>query len=278
MTFKCQDAFGLWFVLATFFLGMGAGLFILSVLYGFILGKLVGLIFVLLELLFIAIEAGHPFRVWKAFSQPKTSWLSRGLIGFGVFFILAMISILQGYKFFPLNDLSRVSWLLDALAVLASAFLILYGAMIVARYPSIPAWHSILIPSLFLSYGLTSGIALLFFLYPFTDALLLKVGQTGLIFILINLILLVMYWIELSSSSPAAQESARIITRGKYWPYFIIGVVVIGALIPAILVAGKVYSFSEQPTLLAMAGGLLLSGSFLFRYVLLKIGIYEILH
>jgi formate-dependent nitrite reductase membrane component NrfD len=88
-----------------------------------------------------------------------------------------------------------------------------------------------------------------------------------------------MYWIELSSSSTAAKESARIITRGKVWPYFIIGVVVVGSLIPMILISGQVYSVLHQPTILFMTAGVLsLMGSFLFRYVLLKIGIYEIPH
>ena len=279
MTFEYQDAFGIWFVLATFFLGMGAGLFILSVLYGFVLGKLIGLIFVLLEMLFLAIEAGHPLRVWKAFAHPKTSWLSRGLIGLSVFFILAVISILQGYKFLLLKDVTSIGRSVNVVAVIVSAFLILYGSMTVARYPSIPAWHSILVPSLFVSYGLTSGMALLFFLYPLVNINPMQLGRTGLIVILINFILLLMYWIELSSSSTAAKESARIITRGKVWPYFIIGVVVVGSLIPMILISGQVYSVSQQPTILFMTAGVLsLIGSFLFRYVLMKVGIYEIPH
>jgi len=279
MTFEYQDAFGIWFVLATFFLGMGAGLFILSVLYGFVLGKLIGLIFVLLEMLFLAIEAGHPLRVWKAFAHPKTSWLSRGLIGLSVFFILAVISILQGYKFLFLKDVTSIGRSVNVVAVIVAAFLILYGSMTVARYPSIPAWHSILVPSLFVSYGLTSGMALLFFLYPLVNINPMQLGRTGLIVILINFILLLMYWIELSSSSTAAKESARIITRGKVWPYFIIGVVVVGSLIPMILISGQVYSVSQQPTILFMTAGVLsLIGSFLFRYVLMKVGIYEIPH
>jgi formate-dependent nitrite reductase membrane component NrfD len=279
MTFEYQDAFGIWFLLATSFLGMGAGLFILSVFYGFALGKLIGLIFVLLEMLFLAIEAGHPFRVRKAFAHPRTSWLSRGLIGLSVFFISATISILQGYRFLSLKDVSIIGRSVNAVAVIASAFLILYGSMILARYPSIPAWHSILVPSLFVSYGLTSGTAIVFFLYPLVNINPVQLGQTGLIVILINLILLLIYWMELSSSTTAAKESARILTRGKLWPYFIIGVVVAGSLIPAILMAGQISSVSQQPTILFVtAGALLLMGSFLFRYVLMKVGIYEIPH
>lgn len=279
MIFEYQDAFGIWFVLATFCLGIGAGLFILSVFYGLVLGKLISLIFILLELLFLGIEAGHPLRVWKAFGHPRTSWLSRGLIGLTVFFILAMLSVLQGYKFLPLQEVSSIGWSINVVAVLVAAFLILYGSMTLARYPSIPAWHSILVPSLFVSYGLTSGTAILFFLYPFVNINPIQLGKTGLIVILINLILLLMYWIELSSSSTAAKESARIITRGKVWPYFIIGVVVVGSLIPMILISGQVYSVLHQPTILFMTAGVLsLMGSFLFRYVLMKVGIYEIPH
>jgi formate-dependent nitrite reductase membrane component NrfD len=279
MTFEYQDAFGIWFVLATFFLGIGAGLFILSVVYGFVLGKLIGLIFVLLEMPFLAIEAGHPLRVWRAFAYPKTSWLSRGVIGLNVFIILAIISILQGYKFLFLKDVSPYEWSVNVAAVIVAVFLILYGSMTVARYPSIPAWHSILLPSLFVSYGLTSGTAILFFLYPLANMNSMQLGQTGLIVILINLILLLMYWIELSLSTTAAKESARILTRGKLWPYFIIGIVMTGSLMPAILIAGQMYSVSQQPTILFMTAGVLsLMGSFLFRYVLMKVGIYEILH
>lgn len=279
MNFEYQEALGIWFVLATFFLGAGAGLFILSGLYGFALGKLIGLIFVLLEMLFLAIEAGHPLRVWKSFVHLKTSWLSRGLIGLSVFFILAMISILAGYKFLPWEDASSVGWSVNMVAVIAAAFLILYGSMVIARYPSIPAWHSILIPSLFISYGLTSGTAILFFLYQFANISLIQIGQTGLIVVSINLILLLMYWIELLLSGTASRESARIVTRGKFWPYFIIGVVVGGSLIPVILIAVQMYSVSQQPTILFMIAGVLsLMGSFLFRYVLLRIGIYEVPH
>jgi DMSO reductase anchor subunit len=122
---------------------------------------------------------GHPERAFKAFSQWRSSWLSReawlaaitlavnALYGAGLVFLDTRIVVL--------------GWLGAALALATVAA----TAMIYAQLKTVPRWHHWSTPALFLAYAISGGsllaaqVQLAPFLMVLTGAFQLWVWQSG---------------------------------------------------------------------------------------------------
>jgi DMSO reductase anchor subunit len=119
-----------------------------------------GLAFVLITagLLSSTAHLGRPERAWRAFSQWRTSWLSRE----GV---LALATYLpSGFLALGWASLARTSAvaLLLVLATIASALMTLFSTgMIYASLRTIRQWHQPLTAPIYLALGLASGAVLL---------------------------------------------------------------------------------------------------------------------
>ena len=95
---------------------------------------------------------GHPERAWRAFSQWRSSWLSREgvlavatLLAFGVY---ALYWVFGG---------QRIGWL--GLIVAFGSVLTVYAtAMIYAQLKTVPSWNSGLTPVCYLLFALASGV------------------------------------------------------------------------------------------------------------------------
>jgi len=97
---------------------------------------------------------GHPERAIKAFSQWKTSWLSReGCCAVVALLVMGLYAI--GAVFF--DQSWRAIGLLGALLSLATVFT---TSMIYAQLKTIPRWNMALVPVLFLSFSLAGGALL----------------------------------------------------------------------------------------------------------------------
>ena len=97
---------------------------------------------------------GHPERFLKAFTQWRSSWLSReGILSIatmGIFGIYALIWIFMDTR-------------IPALGIIAAALSVLTifsTAMIYAQMKSVPRWNTPLTPILYLLYGLAGGALL----------------------------------------------------------------------------------------------------------------------
>lgn len=95
---------------------------------------------------------GHPERAWRAFSQWRSSWLSRegvcAVVTLSLFGLYAL-----NWVFF--NE--RIEWLgiLIALGAVATVFT---TAMIYAQLKTVPMWHSRLTPVCYLLFAIASGV------------------------------------------------------------------------------------------------------------------------
>jgi len=97
---------------------------------------------------------GHPERAWKAFSQWRSSWLSReGVCAVATLLVMALYG--AGLVFFD-TALAALGWLGAALA-LATVFT---TSMIYAQLRSVPRWKTPLTPVLFLALSLAGGALL----------------------------------------------------------------------------------------------------------------------
>ena len=146
---------------------------------------------------------GHPERAWRAFSQWRSSWLSReGVCAVAtlVLFGLYCLPVLFGGA--PIAMLG----LPVATLALATVFT---TAMIYAQLKTVPQWNSVLTPAVYLGFALASGF-LLAAAAGRADALL------GLPVALGALVLLVIAWGLKLAWWRAAKEntlSARGMTR-----------------------------------------------------------------
>ena len=153
-------------IVFTTFSGAGYGLlFLIGILSGtsmlpddrwfgfFGLGLSLGL--ATLGLLASTFHLGRPERAWRAFSQWRTSWLSReGVLSLVVFLPAGILGI--GWVFYS-HVLAWAGWLSAALA----APTIFCTAMIYASLKPVPRWHNGWVPLNYLLLGLMTGALLL---------------------------------------------------------------------------------------------------------------------
>jgi len=107
---------------------------------------------------------GHPERAWRAFSQWRSSWLSRE----GVLAVLTLI-LFGLYTLIWMISGERLLWL--GLLVAVGALLTVYTtSMIYAQLKTVPHWHTILTPLCYLVFSLTCGYLLAVTLNGFVSA------------------------------------------------------------------------------------------------------------
>ncbi|MCY4152883.1 MAG: dimethyl sulfoxide reductase anchor subunit [Aestuariivita sp.] len=147
-------------ILFTVLSGMGFGLlFFLGLGFGST-GSIALVFFVLAFLLSTGgllastFHLGHPERALKAFSQWRTSWLSRE--GCCAVFALVVMTILAAGRVFSAAHWSWIGWLGSTFCVAT----VLTTSMIYAQLRTVPRWNSALTPSLFLAYAASGGALL----------------------------------------------------------------------------------------------------------------------
>jgi DMSO reductase anchor subunit len=97
---------------------------------------------------------GNPQRAWRAFSQWRSSWLSRE----GVLAVLAFVPItLNGANALLFGEFNAVLGISAAILAFATVF---STGMIYAQLKSIDAWHTGWTPACYLLFSLSGGAAL----------------------------------------------------------------------------------------------------------------------
>jgi len=155
---------------------------------------------------------GHPERAWRAFSQWRTSWLSRE----GVASVLTYAPAgLFGIGWIFLEETQGIWAILGLLASLGAAVTVYCTGMIYASLKAIPAWNHKLVVPLYLVLGLATGAvllnALLFLFVEFVmSAMILALLALGA-----SLILKQQYWQSLDATpAESTVETATGLGRG----------------------------------------------------------------
>lgn len=97
---------------------------------------------------------GHPERAWRAFSQWRSSWLSRE----GVSAVLALL--FMGLDAIALIFLEMNATALGLIGAALSLFTVFTTSMIYAQLDTVPRWKTPLTPALYLSFSLAGGALL----------------------------------------------------------------------------------------------------------------------
>jgi formate-dependent nitrite reductase membrane component NrfD len=265
-----------------FFLGgTGAGAFLVSMYLGIAAGMALGLVAVALGALALLLDLGRPERFWKASSQLGQSWISRGVILTTLFLIFGILRLAPEWLVgLPWGQGTALGQAIAVVATLAALGVMMYTGFLLSHSPSIPFWNTTLLPLLFALYAFTSGVGAIFVLLPVLGekAVNLKaVEMVGMSLLAASLVFLWVYLLNMSFSTVAAKESVRMLVAGQLAPLFLVGVTLVGLVVPLGLTA-LIFSanteFGMASTTLATAGILVLLGGYLFRYAVLRAGVY----
>jgi formate-dependent nitrite reductase membrane component NrfD len=274
---KQQREWG-WLVITYLFLGgAGAGLFLASLYISHAWAQGLGLVIVAAGTLCLFLDLGRPERFWRAFFRAQTSWISRGC-----FFITLLIALgsLNIWSELGSGGLGGLSWLIKAAAASAAVAVMVYTGFVLAPSPAIPFWNSTFFPIIFFAYSLLAGIDFLILASPLLPAPAIDVAhlervQFGLV--LACLLLVMSHLSVMSASAVAARRSIELLTRGRWALLFMGGVIGAGLVVP-LLAAWPVLwqpAFSTVFTVTAALALLRLFGDYLFRFLVIRAGLYD---
>lgn len=275
-----------WLVITALFLtGTGSGLFLLALIAGFVLGMAVGVSLVVTGCLLLMIDLSRPQTAWRLIARPKTSWMSRGVIGITAFCVLGVVYI-AFLVILPGGWLSLgAPWVAGPSWIMALGFLAGCLALFVAAYPgfllgnmrSISFWNSAYIPALFLVSAMLGGFGVLYLLPLDWNGLpwLPFIKNIGLVLVVFELILVLgLTWLTLPG---ATGDSVSLLTRGSMRFQFYLGLLGLGLIVPLVLL-GLVSLGVGIVSFLLLEGVLHLTGVFLLRYLIIRAATHVSLH
>jgi formate-dependent nitrite reductase membrane component NrfD len=271
MDLRAQQEWSWLLTIWLFLGGSGSGLFLLFLAFGLppFYGA-VSLALILLGGIDLLLELGSPLRAWRTVFRASTSWLSRGACCVSLFIVSAALSIGPRLEIFssltPFRDSLAVQ-VLGWFAGLCAVVIILYPAFFFrSTSRAVPFWNTPLLLLFFVSYAVLGGAGVMLLLTPYASVPS-QVETLAVALIVINAAMVAIHLVDMRRTGGSAAESVRLLNRAPLSWLFWIGVVLIGMVLPLI----EILLFRST---LALAGAFILIGGFLFRYCLLKAGVY----
>jgi sulfite dehydrogenase (quinone) subunit SoeC len=189
-------------------------------------GLMLALALMICGLLASTAHLGRPERAWRAFSQWRTSWLSReGLLAIATFAAMVpmilragIIPALQSFVTDEIDSSAIFAVLtlisLPVSIILAIATVICTG-MIYQSLPTIRAWHQPLVTPLYVAMALASGAVLLVLLLRFHDLPALTASLIALLFLILACVWKMLYW-RIKDSAPRTHTVASATGLGAF--------------------------------------------------------------
>lgn len=269
--------------IAEVFTSLGAGLFIVSLVFSNWWGMAVGwAIIMFLKIPLHILYFGKPLRFWRTIvpftSAWKTSWFTRG-INFNIYFgIIAFLQLAVGYvaiNIYP--DTAWASWYLGlSIAGGIFAFLIgIYSGFIMSYCKSVPFWNTAMLPIIILLAGVADGFALMLAIGLADASVNLATMEAGSRIVLTaNIIMMATYVWNATYQSRTARYSALQLVKGSLAQWFWLGVVALGMVIPLSISSLSLFVAEITSGLLITAIVLHTIGAVALKYILLKVGIH----
>jgi sulfite dehydrogenase (quinone) subunit SoeC len=268
---------GFLLVLAFFLGGLGAGLYLLSMYLGFFPGMLTGFLIVAVgkggaHFMFL----GKPWRFWRGFAKPQTSWISRGLIAILLFLIPTAMQIAASLPVFNWLPYSPNNFALELFVVIGSLALMIYTGFALAAVKAIRSWNSGIVPLFFIVYSFMGGIGLgLGILAGANTCIELAPIERLAVGLMITVIVLwIVYLWTTYESNQAGAKSVIELLKGIASPYFIVGVLILGLVIPFTVAIISLTTNSVPAGVIVIASACEVIGGFSMRYSIFKAGVY----
>jgi formate-dependent nitrite reductase membrane component NrfD len=284
-----QRDWGWLIVLYVFLAGLGGGTF----LFSFILlrlgrltiqahiGAVAGPLLVLCGSLMLIFDLGSPTRLYRLFTTPATllsSWMVRGAWILSAFIVVGLAYALPAFgpfSWLPWDQGSTFGQTLGVIAAVLAIVVTVYPGLLLGVIKSIPLWNTSALPPLFLLSGLDTGLAVLVLISlssSFGDAGGLHLlGVMDIALILLLLVALGTYMEIVRQSGATAAASVRRLAS----PLFIVGVIIMGLLVPLFLLSLGISTSNVAAacSLDGIAAILILLGGLLLRYAVVTSGL-----
>jgi formate-dependent nitrite reductase membrane component NrfD len=243
---------------SAFFCGeVGAGLFLVSMIFESLPGLVLGWLLVAIgKPLFHLTHMGVPAKSWRAILRPDRSWTSRGLIAIVVFAGAGGIHTLDAIS----GGAIPLGIVFQFLAGAAALVVMTYQGFAMSHSTAIALWNTAMMPFSSLLYGLTAGVVVTLALGA-GELLYTALGLLAALGIMLLSLLHAAY-----HGSPGGRLSAELLIKTLYAKWFHGVVVAAGILLPM----ASLWLGNET---LAAAG--ILAGFFAFRVLIFKAGVYE---
>jgi len=261
------------FIAFAFFLGgIAGGLFLASAYFDNLLGIFIAFLLTALMGLSYMLHLTHPIRFWRMMRKPGTSWIARGftfIMLFGFFTVITMI---------------LMQWVPDATAaittfkVLAGIFAFaqsIYTGFAVSYVSAIKVWNSAIVPVLFVTCGVSGGLAILLAVMIGQDSSQIATLESFIRVVLIGFAVIVgVYLWNATYSSTAAKDAVIRLIGGALAPLFWIGVFLFGIAIPIAISITTYWVHDASSGLLITAVVSEIIGGLALRFAILKAGVY----
>ena len=265
------EGHGVMIALAFFLGGISGGLYLASLVFDSMLGMFIAWLAALVMGIVDMSHLSKPLRFWRMLLKPKTSWIARGFIFITLFIGCAAIQLALSY-WLP----GTAETVFKVLAGILAFGVAIYSGFVVGYVGAIKLWNSAIVPIIFVIAGLTGGLAILLATSLGDDAdRVMTMVNTMLISLVAYAVFMAIYlWVSTYESS-AARDSVMRMIRGSIALAFWIGVVLLGIIIPAALLASAslAQAASTAPLIIAIVCAII--GGVALRYVILKAGMYS---
>ena len=267
--FKSQREFGWLLSIWLFLSGSACGLFLLVKIFALPqFFALLSFAAILLGGAVLLFEQGSPLRAWRAIFRPGTSWLSRGVLFVTLFILSSLLSLAPTLvSGLPWDGNGLVARAAGGIATLCALMIVLYPGFFLAKNRSIPFWNTAWLPAALVTYAALSASAMVLLGSAQLPDGVRPFGALAVALIVVNGVMVGIYLMTMHRSGGAARESVRLLNSPPLGGVFRIGVVLVGMVLPLLLILWL--DSAAVP-----AGICLLVGSFLFRYCVLKAGVY----
>ncbi|MBI2860646.1 MAG: polysulfide reductase NrfD [Chloroflexi bacterium] len=269
-------------MLALYFGGVGAGLYLVSLLAGFAGAALIGVLIVAIgkgvtHIFFL----GRPERFWRAVRRPNSSWISRGFIFFTGFVVFALAYLLPDYAAFswlPWTSQGAFGATLLGLSVIFAFMTITYTGLLLNR-TAVPFWNQSLLPVLFLAVSIFTGADIAHLVYHFAPVAGVEeavITQAALWTGISTLVLLFFYFWSAYRVNLASQRSVRFLAmEGRNAWYFFGLFLAVGLIFPVVVFLVNAYGGGVGGGLLVVADVVEVAiGAVMFRYLFLRGGVF----
>ncbi len=260
---------------AIFFGAVSPGLYISSAMSGYVFGMwvalaLTGVGYGLTHMLYL----GRMERFWRAVSNLKTSWISRGFLFNFMFMAFGTLHAIEASGIMPTGGTA-----VKVLSIASAAAFAIYPGFLFMTVKAIAFWRSALEPIIFFIQGLLGGVALHIISLAIVGAdnadTLVKANFALLI---ITFTLLMLALIMKASHDGAGRASVSYLTEGEFSVKFIWVAVVAGMIVPVLMMTYVLLtglSFSAAPALFYVAMTLELIGIYFAKLGIIRAGAYS---
>ena len=269
---------GKFLILAIYTGGLGGASYILSLVYGYLPGILIGFIALAFgKSFFHILFLGRPERFIKAFTNIRSSWISRGIWGISLFIIIGGIYILPLIEVQLWISQTPIWGIAKYLSLLLALFLIVYDGFLLASCKGIPFWNNSILTVLFPVASMMSGLAIILVIITLQPSITidpLPFEKLEVLILTSGAILISFYLLTSKYGDLAASESVKSLTMGNISLIFWLAVI-FGIIIP---ISASLYSLLSEAThyyLIGSAAVIELIGDFMVKYSFFKAGIHR---